>query len=162
MRRVRILDARFERGNFRRLLGNRRRAAKGPTEQPIRDLAGMTAERVSRRKAPSHQILISRARDHLGSDHFLHHVLRPRRRFYPNGAQRGCPDTNVPVSSSCLVCYNSWASGTGSASPAGAKTDGNNTLAHFPTSTSRQMNPHPPPSSLTASISSLLPFFKGR
>jgi hypothetical protein len=27
---------------------------------------------------------------------------------------------------------------------------------------SRQMKPHPPPSSLTASISSLLPFFKGR
>ena len=34
--------------------------------------------------------------------------------------------------------------------------------AQFPRSSRRQMNPHPPPSSLTASISSLRPFFKGR
>ncbi len=162
MRRVRILDARFERGNFRRLLGNRWQPAKRPTEQPIRDLAGMTAERVSRRKAPSHQILISRARDHLGSDHFLHHVLRPRRRFYPNGAQRGALIQMCQFQQAAWPCHNSGAPGTGSASPAGAKTDGNNPLAHFPTSASRQMNPHPPPSSLTASISSLSPFFKGR
>jgi peptidoglycan-N-acetylglucosamine deacetylase len=35
-------------------------------------------------------------------------------------------------------------------------------LAHAPQSPSRQMNPHPPPSSLTASVSSFLPRFSGR